>query len=302
MSRNHQNERKTVNGFNNTRRNGKQSSRYRPISGKEQTTEDERLLSRPAQPLISIDKPMPKEQMKEEEHAVERAIHFDFTRTDPWRVFRIMSEFVEGFDTLSHIPPSVAIFGSARVKPEDAAYEAAVETARLLAEAGFGIITGGGPGIMEAGNKGAQVGENTSIGCNIELPFEQKSNPFLDISLDFHYFFVRKTMFVKYAEAFIIFPGGFGTMDELFEALTLIQTRKVSHFPVILYDSHYWQGLLDWIHNTMLVSGKVSAEDEALLRVCDDPKEICKIVIEAYQGSYHQERENPDGTREQSIR
>ena len=302
MSRNHQNERKSVNGLNNNKRNGKQSSRYRPVAGKGQTTEDERLLSRPAQPLISIDKPMPKEQIKEEEHAIERAIHFDFTRTDPWRVFRIMSEFVEGFDTLSHIPPSVAIFGSARVKPEDPAYEAAVETSRLLAEAGFGIITGGGPGIMEAGNKGAQDGENTSIGCNIELPFEQKSNPYLDISLDFHYFFVRKTMFVKYAEAFIIFPGGFGTMDELFEALTLIQTGKVNHFPVILYDSHYWQGLLDWIHNTMLVTGKVSAQDEALLRVCDDPHEICKMVIEAYSGSYHQERANPDGTREQSIR
>ena len=218
------------------------------------------------------------------------------------RVFRIMSEFVEGFDTLSHIPPSVAIFGSARVKSEDPAYEAAVETARLLAEAGFGIITGGGPGIMEAGNKGAQEGENISIGCNIELPFEQKSNPYLEISLDFHYFFVRKTMFVKYAEAFVIFPGGFGTMDELFEALTLIQTGKVNHFPVILYDSQYWQGLLDWIYNTMLASGKVSLEDEALLRVCDDPEEICKIVIAAYQESYHQERQNPAGVREQFIR
>ncbi|HVB21325.1 MAG TPA: TIGR00730 family Rossman fold protein [Ktedonobacteraceae bacterium] len=302
MSHNHQNERRTVNGLNNHKRNGKQSSRYRPLAGKGRPTEDERLLSRPTQPLIGIDKPMPNEQIKEEEHAVERAIHFDFTRTDPWRVFRIMSEFVEGFDTLSHIPPSVAIFGSARVKPEDPAYEAAVETARLLAEAGFGIITGGGPGIMEAGNKGAQDGENVSIGCNIELPFEQKSNPYLDIPLDFHYFFVRKTMFVKYAEAFIIFPGGFGTMDELFEALTLIQTGKVNHFPVILYDSLYWQGLLDWIHNTMLVSGKVSAQDEALLRVCDDPAEICKIVIDAYLESYHQERENPIGARGQSIR
>ncbi len=302
MSRNHHNERKTVNGVNNNKRNGKQSSRYRPIAGNEATTEDERLLSRPTQPLISIDKPMQKEQIREEEHAVERALHFDFTRTDPWRVFRIMSEFVEGFDTLSHIPPSVAIFGSARVKPDDPAYEAAVATARLLAEAGFGIITGGGPGIMEAGNKGAQEGENASIGCNIELPFEQKSNPHLDISLDFHYFFVRKTMFVKYAEAFVIFPGGFGTMDELFEALTLIQTGKVNHFPVILYDLHYWQGLLDWIHNTMLVSGKVSLADEALLRVCDDPEEICNIVIAAYQESYHQERQNPTGAREQSIR
>src|SRR5579872_146132 len=301
MSRNNHHDRKTVNGVNTNKRNGKQSSRYRPIA-KSPATEDERLLSRPAQPLISIDKPVTKEQIKEEEHAVERAIHFDFTRTDPWRVFRIMSEFVEGFDALSHIPPSVAIFGSARTKPDDPTYLAAVETARLLAEAGFGIITGGGPGIMEAGNKGAQEGNNISIGCNIELPFEQGPNPFLDISLDFRYFFVRKTMFVKYAEAFIIFPGGFGTMDELFEALTLIQTGKVNHFPVILYDSHYWQGLLDWIHNTMLVSGKVSAEDEALLRVCDDPEEICKIVIDAYQESYHQEREHPAVNGAQSIR
>ena len=144
-----------------------------------------------------------------------------------------MSEFVEGFDVLSHIPPSVAIFGSARTKPDEPTYQAAVETARLLAKAGFGIITGGGPGIMEAGNKGAQEGDNCSIGCNIELPSEQGPNPYLDISLDFRYFFVRKTMFVKYAEAFIIFPGGFGSMDELFEALTLIQTKKVNHFPVI---------------------------------------------------------------------
>src|SRR5436305_11851244 len=162
-----------------------------------------------------------------------------------------MSEFVEGFDELSHIPPSVAIFGSARTKPEDSTYQAAVGTARLLAKAGFGIITGGGPGIMEAANKGAQEGENVSIGCNIELPFEQRSNAYLDISLDFRYFFVRKTMFIKYAEAFITFPGGFGTMDELFEALTLIQTKKVNHFPVILYDSKYWGGLITWIRELM---------------------------------------------------
>jgi uncharacterized protein (TIGR00730 family) len=245
---------------------------------------------------------MPQEQIKEEEHALDRAIHFDFTLTDPWRVFRIMSEFVEGFDELSHIPPSVAMFGSARVKPEDPAYAAAVETARLLAKAGFGIITGGGPGIMEAANKGAQEGENVSIGCNIELPFEQGSNPYLDISLDFHYFFVRKTMFIKYAEAFVIFPGGFGTMDELFEALTLIQTKKVSHFPVILYDSKYWGGLIDWIRDTMLASDKILPEDAGLLILSDDPQEICKIVIEAYQESYRQEQANPANYREQSIR
>src|SRR5947207_14850231 len=219
---------------NNNRRNGKAGSRFRPGRNNGQITEDERLLQRPAQPLISPTEPVPSEHVKEDEHALERTMQFDFTNTDPWRVFRIMSEFVEGFDELSHIPPSVAIFGSARVRPEDPAYAAAVETARLFAKAGFGIITGGGPGIMEAANKGAQEGENVSIGCNIELPFGQKSNQYLDISLDFKYFFVRKTMFIKYSNAFIIFPGGFGTLDELFEALTLIHTKTVNHSPVIL--------------------------------------------------------------------
>jgi len=276
--------------------------RYRPSKAQRQATEDERLLHRPTQPLVSPTEPIPQEQVKEEEHALDRALHFDFTLTDPWRVFRIMSEFVEGFDELSHIPPSVAIFGSARTKPESPDYQAAVETARLLAEAGFGIITGGGPGIMEAGNKGAQEGGNVSIGCNIELPFEQGPNPYLDISLDFHYFFVRKTMFVKYAEAFIIFPGGFGTMDELFEALLLIQTKKVSHFPVILYGSKYWEGLINWIREVMLTSEMILPEDAGLLLISDDPQEICDIVIEAYSESYRQEQSNPANHREQSIR
>ncbi len=286
----------------NNRKNGKASMRYRQGRNNGQITEDERLLHRPTQLLVSPTEPATAEMVKEEEHALERAMHFDFTITDPWRVLRITSEFVEGFDALSHIPPSVAIFGSARVKPDDPAYIAAVETARLLAKSGFGIITGGGPGIMEAANKRAQEGENTSIGCNIELPFEQRPNPYLDISLDFRYFFVRKTMFVKYAEAFIIFPGGFGTMDELFEALTLIQTKKVSHFPVILYDSHYWAGLLNWIRDTMLITEKIGPEDAGLLRLSDDPQEICRLVIEAYQESYRQEQENPAMHREQSIR
>lgn len=287
---------------NNNRRNGKSVSRFRSVRNNGQVTEDERLLHRPVQPLVSPNEPIPLETVKEEEHAIERAIHTDFTSTDPWRVFRIMSEFVEGFDSLAHIPPSVAIFGSARVKPDDPAYAAAVETARLLAKAGFGIITGGGPGIMEAANKGAQEGENISIGCNIELPFEQKPNPYLDISLDFRYFFVRKTMFVKYAEAFVIFPGGFGTMDELFEALTLIQTKKVSHFPVILYDSKYWGGLITWIRDFMLAGEKIFPEDAGLLRLSDDPLEICKIVIDTYQEDYRQERSSPADHREQSIR
>src|SRR2546421_13043121 len=287
---------------NNSRRNGKAGSRFRSGRNNGQVTEDERLLHRPTQPLISPTDPMPSERVKEEEHALERAMHFDFTVTDPWRVFRIMSEFVEGFDALAHIPPAVAIFGSARAKPEEPTYIAAVETARLLAKAGFAIITGGGPGIMEAGNKGAQEGGNVSIGCNIELPFEQGPNPYLDISLDFRYFFVRKTMFVKYSEAFVIFPGGFGTMDELFEALLLIQTKKVSHFPVILYDSKYWSGLINWIREAMLNGNKISAHDLDLLRISDDAEEICQIVRESYHESYLLEKENPFARREQSIR
>ena len=287
------------NGSNN--RGKKAADRYRSLRGKGRgVTEDERLLTRPTQPLISPQEAYPQEQDQADEYAFERALHFDFTVTDPWRVLRIMSEFVYGFDALAHVPPCVTIFGSARTSPDDPSYAAAVETARLLAKAGFGIITGGGPGIMEAANKGAQEGGNLSIGCNIELPFEQAPNPYLDISLDFRYFFVRKTMFVKYSNAFIIFPGGFGTMDELFEALTLIQTKKVSNFPVILYGSKYWEGLLNWIRVTMLEEEKVSGDDVALLRISDDPQEICDIVCDAYRENHHVEKQDPN--REKSIR
>ena len=287
------------NGSNN--RGKKAADRYHSLRGKGRgETEDERLLTRPAQPLISPSEGVPQEQQRVDEHALERALHFDFTITDPWRVMRIMSEFVNGFDALASIPPCVTIFGSARILPDDSVYIAAVETARLLAKAGFGIITGGGPGIMEAANKGAQDGGNLSIGCNIELAFEQVPNQYLDISLDFRYFFVRKTMFVKYSSAFIIFPGGFGTMDELFEALTLIQTKKVSNFPVILYGSKYWEGLLNWIRVTMLAEEKVSVDDVTLLRISDDPEEICRMVCEAYQENYHMEKHDPH--REKSIR
>jgi len=287
------------NGSNN--RGKKAADRYRSLRGKGRgVTEDERLLTRPTQPLISPQEAFPQEQEQADEHAFERALHFDFTITDPWRVLRIMSEFVYGFDALAHVPPCVTIFGSARTPPDDPSYAAAVETARLLAKAGFGIITGGGPGIMEAANKGVQEGGNLSIGCNIELPFEQAPNPYLDISLDFRYFFVRKTMFVKYSNAFIIFPGGFGTMDELFEALTLIQTKKVSNFPVILYGSKYWEGLLNWIRVMMLEEEKVSEDDVALLRISDDPQEICDIVCDAYRENHHVEKQDPN--REKSIR
>ena len=205
-----------------------------------------------------------------------------FTESDPWRVLRITSEFVAGFDALAHLDPAVAIFGSARVPPGSPEYEAATEVARRLAEAGFAIITGGGPGIMEAANKGAVEGGGESVGCNIELPFEQGTNQYVNVAINFRYFFVRKTMFVKYAEAFVIFPGGFGTMDELFEALTLIQTGKVGNFPVVLFGTRYWRGLLDWLRETMLGEGKISPEDLDLLHPTDDPAEATRIIVECF--------------------
>ncbi len=208
-----------------------------------------------------------------------------FTSTDPWRVLRIQGEFVAGFDTLADLGPAVTIFGSARVKPDDPLYVAAVETARLLAEAGLAIITGGGPGIMEAGNKGAQLGGGLSVGLGIELPFEQGINQYVRVPINFHYFFVRKTMFVKYAQAFVIFPGGFGTMDELFESLTLIQTGKVRNFPVILFGSSYWQGLLAWLRETMLAEGKIAAPDLDLMILTDDPTEVRDLILQAMRTS-----------------
>ncbi|HET7584909.1 MAG TPA: TIGR00730 family Rossman fold protein [Gemmatimonadaceae bacterium] len=206
----------------------------------------------------------------------------DFTHTDPWRVLRIMGEFIEGFDTLASITKGVTVFGSARIGPDDPQYALAEETARLLAEQGFAVITGAGPGIMEAANKGARRGRGLSIGCNIELPFEQGANPYVDTLINFRYFFVRKTMFVKYSMAFIIFPGGFGTLDELFEALTLIQTGKISQFPVILFGRHYWAGLIRWLRSRVLLEGKISPGDMDLILLTDDPQEAANAVIEAY--------------------
>jgi uncharacterized protein (TIGR00730 family) len=205
-----------------------------------------------------------------------------FTRTDPWRVLRIQSEFVEGFDTLADITKGVTIFGSARTGPDDPQYAAAEETARLLAHAGFAVITGAGPGIMEAANKGAKLAGGRSIGCNIELPFEQGANPYVDTLINFRYFFVRKTMFIKYSNAFVIFPGGFGTLDELFEALTLIQTGKIYQFPVILFGRHYWAGLVRWLNSRVLGEQKISPGDMDLLLVTDDPEEAAQAVIAAY--------------------
>ena len=217
-----------------------------------------------------------------DEHLLETPSPADvtFTHSDPWRVLRIMGEFVKGFDALAELGQrTVAIFGSARVRDDDPMYAAASEVARLLGEAGCAIITGGGPGIMAAGNRGAQQTEAQSIGLNIELPFEQGFNQYVDLGVEFRYFFVRKTMFVKYSQAFVIFPGGFGTMDELFEALTLIQTGKVKNFPVILFGKSYWQGLLDWLRNTMLAEGKVAAADLDKLLVTDSPEEVRDIIV-----------------------
>ena len=205
----------------------------------------------------------------------------DFTRTDPWRVMRIMGEVIEGFDTLASVERGVSIFGSARTHPEDPQYIQAQEVARLLAEAGFAIITGAGPGIMEAANKGAKLGNGRSIGCNIELPFEQGANPYVDTVVNFRYFFVRKTMFIKYSQAFIIFPGGFGTLDELFEALTLIQTGKIYQFPVILFGRHYWAGLLRWLQSRVLGERKISPGDMDLILLTDDPAEAANAIISA---------------------
>jgi uncharacterized protein (TIGR00730 family) len=202
----------------------------------------------------------------------------EFLHTDTWRVFRIMGEFVQGFEDLAHISNGVSIFGSARTPPEDPVYQAARETAALLARAGFAVITGGGPGIMEAANRGAFEAGGNSVGCNIELPHEQRSNDYLTLSLKFKYFFVRKMMFVKYSNAFIIFPGGFGTLDELFESLTLIQTRKIRNFPVVLYGSSYWSGMIDWIRNTVLTAANIAQEDLGLLHLTDSPAEIVDII------------------------
>ena len=243
------------------------------------TNDDRRAPDAPATPLHS--RSTEDERLFQREPAPPSAV--SFTSTDPWRVFRIMGEFVEGFDKLAGVSPAISVFGSARVPPDHPEYLAAEETGRLLAEAGFAVITGGGPGIMEAANKGAAEVDGESIGCNIELPFEQGMNVYVRTPINFHYFFVRKTMFVKYSEGFIIFPGGYGTLDELFEALTLIQTHKVRNFPVVLFGSEYWRGLLDWLRHTMLAGGKILAEDMDLMIVTDSPEEAVSVVVDCYE-------------------
>ena len=199
--------------------------------------------------------------------------------SDSWRVFRILGEFVNGFDELATITQGVSIFGSARTPEDDSMYAAARETGALLGAAGFEIITGGGPGIMEAANRGAHDVGGKSVGCNIQLPFEQMPNPYLTKSLTFKYFMVRKTMFIKYSNAYVIFPGGFGTMDELFEALTLIQTKKIRNFPVVLFGSQYWRGMLQWITSTMLNEKYISSEDLGLIYLTDSPRDAVDFII-----------------------
>ena len=206
----------------------------------------------------------------------------DFKQQDPWRMFRIMAEFVDGFEALADCNPAVSIFGSARVTPEHPDYQKAEAIARQLAREGFAIITGGGPGVMEAANKGAFEAGGRSVGLNIELPMEQSPNPYSNIRVSFRYFFVRKVMFVKYASGFVILPGGFGTLDELFESITLIQTRKIQPFPVVLVGRVYWSGLVTWIREVMMQDQKISAEDLALLRVVETAEEAIGVINEFY--------------------
>ncbi len=243
------------------------------------------------------DKPEPDEHKPgttQDEQLLESPRLDEFTHTDTWRVFRIMGEFVTGFDELATLTRGVSIFGSARTKLDDPDYAAAQETAALLARAGFAVITGGGPGIMEAANRGAFEAGGLSVGCNIELPFEQSSNPYLTRSLKFKYFFVRKMMFVKYSLGFIIFPGGFGTLDELFEALTLIQTKKIRNFPVVLYGSKYWEGLLNWVRDFGLKEGKLTEEDLKRLHLTDSPAEVVKIIVDSQSSFLNPASNAPD--------
>jgi uncharacterized protein (TIGR00730 family) len=216
-----------------------------------------------------------------DQHLLDQRGPSDWVHTDPWRVLRIQAEFVEGFGSLAELGPAISVFGSARTPADDPTYALAEEVGRALTASGFAVITGGGPGIMEAANKGASESGGVSVGLGIELPFETGLNPYVDIGVNFRYFFARKTMFVKYAQGFIVLPGGFGTFDELFEALTLVQTQKVTSFPIILMGSEYWTGLVDWLHGTVLAGGKISEPDVRLFHVTDDVAEAVRIVEEA---------------------
>jgi uncharacterized protein (TIGR00730 family) len=222
----------------------------------------------------------------------------EFQDTDTWRTLRILGEFIEGFDALAEVGPAVSIFGSARIGRRNRYYGAARRLAAALVKEGFAIITGGGPGVMEAANRGAKEAGGLSIGCNIELPFEQGLNEFVDLGMEFRYFFVRKVMFVKYAEGFVIFPGGFGTLDELFEALTLIQTGKVDHFPVVLYGKDYWDGMMQWIRERPLYEEKISPEDLDLVTITSDIDEACEAIARHHRSRERREAASRKATKE----
>ncbi len=244
-------------------------------------TEDSLLLERPR-----MRKPHPRDP--------DRA---RFTSEDPWRVMRIGAEFVHGINALAELGAAITVFGSARTPRHHPMYKAARELGGLLAKAGFAVITGGGPGIMEAANRGAVEAEGVSVGCNIELPMEQHINPYVQIAVNFRYFFVRKMMFAKYAEGFVLFPGGYGTLDEMFEALTLIQTDKLSHFPVVMIGRSHWQGLIDWLRETVLSSRYIAEEDLGLFRLTDSPEEACDWILEAYQSESWKQHEAKKGKK-----
>jgi uncharacterized protein (TIGR00730 family) len=224
----------------------------------------------------------PKRDRRTEDRKLLQAVPYadtSFLETDAWRALRIVGEFVDGFDALARLGPAVTVFGSARTDTEDPSYAAARRLGARLAKDGFTVITGGGPGIMEAANRGCQEAGGYSVGCSIELPHEQSNNPYLDLDITFRYFFVRKTMFVKYAQGFVIFPGGFGTLDELFESVTLVQTGKIEHFPIVLIGSDYWNGLLAWLGKTVVGAENIGQADLSLLRVTDDVEEACEIFV-----------------------
>jgi hypothetical protein len=226
---------------------------------------------------------------KSEEDKIRKAIKArdwnEIKTYDSWQIFKIMAEFVQGFERLAKIGPCVSVFGSARTKPSDRHYKMAEEVAYLLTKKGFGIITGGGPGIMEAANKGAHFAGGKSVGLNIKLPFEQSANPFIDPEnlIEFDFFFIRKVMFMKYAQGYVVLPGGFGTLDELFEAMTLIQTQKLVHFPIVLVDSSYWGGLVDWIKDRLITEENISPEDLDIIQVVDTAEEATAIIEEFYK-------------------
>jgi uncharacterized protein (TIGR00730 family) len=231
----------------------------------------------------------PADKMLLERSAIEELAH----HADPWRVLRILSEFVEGFDALNEVGPAVTVFGSARATADDPYYALGRKLGAALARRGFAVITGGGPGIMEAVNRGCQEAGGLSVGCNIELPDEQELNDYVDLGVEFRYFFVRKNMFVKYARGFVIFPGGLGTLDELFESLTLAQTGKIEHFPIVLFGTEYWTGLLDWMRKVVLGRGAISPEDLDLMTITDDPEEAAEMATKPLPIGTGEPREDP---------